>query len=206
MKLKDYLVGKYRSSGTMALSDDEANALSIPIPLERGWTTVYEGQDVTLEQAKKLMALMQRGLQNFSSPRKKTNCQWAIETIRRYFGRDADCEPAPRQDREVRIKRKEKRRAKREARKAERRRKFWASRACGATPEDGLKMHVDHIKPRKHYPHLALEHSNLQVLCEVCNHGKGNWDQTDWRKERPAANEPLPDGEQQHIRSIVEGQ
>jgi uncharacterized protein (TIGR02646 family) len=77
---------------------------------------------------------------------------------------------------------------------------------CGATPEDGLKMHVDHIKPRKHYPHLALEHSNLQVLCEVCNHGKGNWDQTDWRKERPAANEPLPDGEQQHIRSIVEGQ
>jgi 5-methylcytosine-specific restriction endonuclease McrA len=52
---------------------------------------------------------------------------------------------------------------------------------CGATPDDGVKMHVDHIKPRKKYPELALELSNLQILCEVCNHGKGNWDETDWR-------------------------
>lgn len=54
---------------------------------------------------------------------------------------------------------------------------------CGATPKDGVRMHVDHIKPRRKFPELALEKSNLQVLCEVCNHGKGNWDQTDWRKE-----------------------
>lgn len=52
---------------------------------------------------------------------------------------------------------------------------------CGATPKDGVRMNVDHIKPRLKYPELALEESNLQVLCEVCNHGKGNWDQTDWR-------------------------
>ena len=52
---------------------------------------------------------------------------------------------------------------------------------CGATPEDGVKMHVDHIKPRKLFPLLALDPDNLQVLCEVCNHGKGNWDMTDWR-------------------------
>ena len=50
-------------------------------------------------------------------------------------------------------------------------------------------MNVDHIKPRKLFPNLALDSSNLQVLCEVCNHGKGNWDMTDWRKERKAANE-----------------
>lgn len=43
-------------------------------------------------------------------------------------------------------------------------------------------MNVDHIKPRKTHPHLALDPSNLQVLCDVCNHGKGNWDKTDWRK------------------------
>jgi hypothetical protein len=53
---------------------------------------------------------------------------------------------------------------------------------CGATPADGAKMNVDHIKPRKIFPHLALDPTNLQVLCHECNHGKGNWDMTDWRK------------------------
>jgi 5-methylcytosine-specific restriction endonuclease McrA len=53
---------------------------------------------------------------------------------------------------------------------------------CGATPADGQTViNVDHVKPRKLFPELALEESNLQVLCGVCNHGKGNWDQTDWR-------------------------
>lgn len=52
---------------------------------------------------------------------------------------------------------------------------------CGATPATGAVMNVDHIKPRKHFPHLALDINNLQILCEPCNHGKGNWDRTDWR-------------------------
>lgn len=52
---------------------------------------------------------------------------------------------------------------------------------CGATPATGAAMNVDHIKPRKHYPQLALDLENLQILCGPCNHGKGNWDETDWR-------------------------
>jgi 5-methylcytosine-specific restriction endonuclease McrA len=52
---------------------------------------------------------------------------------------------------------------------------------CGATPDDGVVMNVDHIKPRRTYPWLALEFENLQVLCNPCNHGKSNWDTTDWR-------------------------
>jgi hypothetical protein len=52
---------------------------------------------------------------------------------------------------------------------------------CGATPATGAVMNVDHIKPRKIFPDLALEVANLQVLCHDCNHGKGNWDMTDWR-------------------------
>lgn len=52
---------------------------------------------------------------------------------------------------------------------------------CGASPAAGAVMNVDHIKPRKIFPELALSLSNLQVLCGDCNHGKGNWDQTDWR-------------------------
>lgn len=55
---------------------------------------------------------------------------------------------------------------------------------CGATSKDGVRLHVDHIKPRKKYPELALSLVNLQVLCEECNHGKGNWDETDWKLVR----------------------
>lgn len=52
---------------------------------------------------------------------------------------------------------------------------------CGGTPSDGLKMHVDHIKPKSTHPELALDLNNLQILCEDCNVGKINqWD-TDWR-------------------------
>jgi len=53
---------------------------------------------------------------------------------------------------------------------------------CGASPETGAVMNVDHIKPRKLFPQLALDVNNLQILCDVCNHGKGNWDMTDWRE------------------------
>lgn len=52
---------------------------------------------------------------------------------------------------------------------------------CGASPATGAVMNVDHIKPRKLFPSLAMDINNLQVLCHECNHGKGNWDQTDWR-------------------------
>lgn len=53
---------------------------------------------------------------------------------------------------------------------------------CGASPHDGVTvLNVDHIKPRLTFPELAMEKSNLQVLCSPCNHGKGNWDDTDWR-------------------------
>ncbi|WP_374684733.1 HNH endonuclease [Scandinavium hiltneri] len=40
---------------------------------------------------------------------------------------------------------------------------------CGRSRRDGVKLHVDHIKPRSKYPQLALEFSNFQVLCENCN-------------------------------------
>ena len=53
---------------------------------------------------------------------------------------------------------------------------------CGARPHTSadIVLCVDHIKPRKTYPKLALELSNLQILCNHCNHGKGNVFQVDW--------------------------
>lgn len=52
---------------------------------------------------------------------------------------------------------------------------------CGAGPRDGVRLNVDHIQPRKLRPDLALDPWNLQILCEDCNAGKGNHDQTDFR-------------------------
>lgn len=52
---------------------------------------------------------------------------------------------------------------------------------CGATPEQGAIIHVDHVKPRSKYPELSLDAGNLQVLCLECNKGKGAWDETDFR-------------------------
>lgn len=66
---------------------------------------------------------------------------------------------------------------------------------CGATPQHGAKMRVDHIKPRSAYPELAFDEDNLQVLCEECNVGKSNIDETDWREgmiERAAVIRPSP--------------
>jgi len=52
---------------------------------------------------------------------------------------------------------------------------------CGATRVDGAVLHVDHIKPRSLYPELQLSLGNLQILCQDCNLGKSNKDDTDWR-------------------------
>ena len=54
---------------------------------------------------------------------------------------------------------------------------------CGASAATGSVINVDHIKPRRLFPDLALDLENLQILCHECNHGKGNWDQTDWRNK-----------------------
>lgn len=52
-------------------------------------------------------------------------------------------------------------------------RKFGhACMSCGARAPE-VQIHVDHIKPRSRFPELALDINNLQVLCEVCNLGKG---------------------------------
>ena len=52
---------------------------------------------------------------------------------------------------------------------------------CGASRETGAQIHVDHILPRSLYEDLALEFSNMQVLCQDCNLAKNNTDETDWR-------------------------
>lgn len=45
-------------------------------------------------------------------------------------------------------------------------------RLCGASPSDGARLHVDHVKPWSRGGETALE--NLQILCDICNIGKGD--------------------------------
>lgn len=52
---------------------------------------------------------------------------------------------------------------------------------CGTTPDHGIRIVVDHIKPIRYFWHLRLEYKNLQLLCDECNMGKGSWDQTNWK-------------------------
>lgn len=55
-------------------------------------------------------------------------------------------------------------------------------RKCACCESVAGPFHIDHIKPRSKFPELELSLSNLQVLCEACNMGKGGWDETDWRE------------------------
>lgn len=43
---------------------------------------------------------------------------------------------------------------------------------CGAAPSDGIRLHVDHVKPWSKGGETVLE--NLQILCDVCNIGKSD--------------------------------
>lgn len=61
---------------------------------------------------------------------------------------------------------------------------------CGAKPPEKV-MHVDHIKPLSKYWQLRLKESNLQVLCEDCNIGKSNIDETDFRDKMVELTIPL---------------
>lgn len=45
-------------------------------------------------------------------------------------------------------------------------------RLCGAVPGEGVRLHVDHVKPWSKGGETILE--NLQVLCSVCNIGKSD--------------------------------
>ncbi|HUN16681.1 MAG TPA: HNH endonuclease, partial [Saprospiraceae bacterium] len=56
----------------------------------------------------------------------------------------------------------------------------WKCLSCGKTADDGIILHVDHILPRSKGGLDELP--NYQTLCNICNIGKSNTDQTNLRK------------------------
>lgn len=72
--------------------------------------------------------------------------------------------------------------------------------ACGRSKKhDGVTIHVDHIKPRSKHPNLSLVFDNMQILCEDCNIGKSNLDETDWRPDEVEAELDIVYEAMQHI-------
>ena len=53
---------------------------------------------------------------------------------------------------------------------------------CGATKKEA-RLTVDHVIPLWKRPDLQLNESNMQVLCMLCNKGKGGRDETDFRSQ-----------------------
>lgn len=59
----------------------------------------------------------------------------------------------------------------------------WKCAGCGKMIYNPRQAHIDHIKPKSKYPHLAYLKSNLQILCARCNSHKGAYDGDDWKEE-----------------------
>lgn len=55
--------------------------------------------------------------------------------------------------------------------------------ACGATPESGVRLHIDHVTPFSLGGRTVED--NLQALCGDCNIGKGNRSSADFRTKHP---------------------
>ena len=52
---------------------------------------------------------------------------------------------------------------------------------CAARRGPGAVMHVDHSEPLSKNWDRRLDPTNVQIMCDDCNLGKGNRDQIDWR-------------------------
>jgi 5-methylcytosine-specific restriction endonuclease McrA len=167
MLIKEYLDAKYGAGATTMLYC-EAKAFGIPWPLPSGWIQKYGSDEISSNQS----IALQTALQKSNKPSAAKGLQvlqdaWLVlqntpEVTSRVFL----------------------------ASKAWKRLRYKALRlhgnkcqCCGASPNTGAVLNVDHILPRRLFPQHALQLENLQVLCADCNEGKGNWDMTSFKEQ-----------------------
>lgn len=166
MRVCDYLDAKYGGRGTTILAC-EAKALGIPYPPPSGWLTTHGLKEITSDAAERLGEALRKSTKD-TAPKGLQVLRDAWLTLKRV---PAAMDPEFLQS------------------KAWRRLRYDALRkhgnrcqCCGQGPADGVPINVDHIKPRRLFPELALNIDNLQVLGGDCNEGKANRDMTDWRE------------------------
>ena len=198
MKLKDYLAAKYPSK-RIGLTGAEQRAFGIE--MRRGWVAKYADMEITDDMQALLVAKVHtrsrradlKSLEVLEVPpwegeklfakakEKRIKKAIKVKALERklVLAKKPHHIPAMDMVSDAFLSTYEWRRVRMEALK-----KYGARcMCCGASPAEGAVMNVDHVKPRRLFPQLALDVDNLQILCSPCNHGKGNWDMTDWRPE-----------------------
>lgn len=206
MKIGEYLLKKYARKSRFALSKAEAEIFNIPFPLEKGWVQKYERVDIWPEQIEKLAL----NFTETTAKRKKKDkgpkryYSEAMDIVRQLSGPvtiisvQKAVPLAPLKAKAPRLPYVDPNSpdflssyAWRAVRMQALKTHGAVCMCCGDNPKNGAVMNVDHIKPRRTHPELALKLDNLQILCGACNHGKGNWDDTDWRDSDPDSQEGL---------------
>lgn len=177
MKVIDYLKAKYGIHNPTTILYAEGKVFGIKFPLQSGWLQKHGNLEITPDIAKRLELSLSNMIKK-NHPRSDSarnglqvleNAYLQLKSIPEVRSKDF-------------LQSKSWQRLRIQAFK-----KYGNKcQCCGATPESGAKLCVDHIKPRRLFPELALELDNLQILCYECNSGKGNWDMTDFRGQSSA--------------------
>ena len=173
MKVIDYLKAKYGVHNPTTILYAEGKVFGIKFPLQGGWLYKHGNLEITPDIAKRLEESLNAMIKK-NHPR-SDSAKKGLEVLSQAY---LQLKSKPSISSNDFLQSKAWQRARIQAFKQ------YGNRCqcCGASPENGARLCVDHIKPRKLFPELALDIDNLQILCAECNSGKGNWDMTDFRK------------------------
>ena len=168
MNIRNYLEAKYGVRNATTILACEARVFGIQKPLRSGWLNEHGDTVITADTARRLrVALEKNGSPSAQRGLEILDIAW-IE-LKKIPGANDDGFLASKAWKRLRLDALNK-----HGRKCQ---------CCGASPKTGAVLNVDHVLPRRLFPELALQLSNLQVLCGDCNEGKGNWDMTDVREK-----------------------
>lgn len=172
MRLSDYLRAKYGVHSPTTILFVEAKAFGIKYPLTKGWLSKHGDKEITPDVAARMRTSLESMIKR-DHPR-ADSARLGIKILD-----DANIEIKSKPEARSRdfLKSKAWLRLRLQALKIH----GNQCQSCGASPNTGAVLNVDHIRPRRLFPELALDIDNLQVLCSNCNSGKGNWDMTDFR-------------------------
>ena len=229
MKIIDYLRAKYLVNMPTTITGREALLFGIPYPMQSGWLARFGENEISAATANQLASILRGQSMSNKPLKAMYAARALAALSEAYIVNAENILSAKASKKKLKRERKKnKRRAKsappvsiqvyqkpavhfavtddflqtyewRRVRMEALKKCGARCQCCGATPADGIVINVDHIKPRRLFPQLALSVDNLQVLCNQCNHGKGNWDMTDWRDAAPELSD-----EERHMRSIAQ--